>query len=211
MKRGVTIFALLTVLTAGARFAITPSASPLTPESVSNPKTAVAQQFASTTCSAFADQPGKDTGSGGELTAAVSRFLQGTPGPMKPTLSPLPKDLHFVVSTVPDPLHTLLNLQFDRTIDAIQQAAQDEGFTYDSSWLPWKARAADYSGRTDQANEDAEISRRELCPGLILFRQNMHRASTQRYNDTYTHGLFVFLVGEKPTTGINRVQWDNAL
>jgi hypothetical protein len=108
-------------------------------------------------------------------------------------------------------LHTLLNLQFDRTIDAIQQAAQDQGYTYDSSWLPWKVDAAEYFGLGDQNAENEDTARRELCPGLILFRQSMHRSAAQRYDDTYTHGLFVFLVGEKPTTGINRIQWDNAL
>ncbi len=212
MKRGMAIFALLTVLTAGARFAVNPSGSQMTTTTVAaTGGVSAALQSGGTSCSAFAAQPSKDSESSGELIAIVSRFLQGTPGSIKPTLSPLPKDLHFVVATVPDPLHTLLNLQFDRTIDAIQQAAQDEGFTYDSSWLPWKAQAADYSGRQDQSKEDEEISRRELCPGLILFRRSMHRSSAPRYDDTYTRGLFVFVVGEKPTTGINRAQWENTL
>ena len=43
-----------------------------------------------------------------------------------------------MVVTVPDPVHTHLSLQFDRTLEALQQALQDEKFTYDSSWLPWK-------------------------------------------------------------------------
>jgi hypothetical protein len=207
------IFALLTILTAGARFAATPSASPLTTAIGSTPAAAPAAiQSVGTSCSAFAEQPqGNGSASQGELVALVRQFLQGAPGSTKPALSPLPKGITFLVATVPDPLHTLLNLQFDRTIDAIQQAAQDEGFTYDSSWLPWKAQAADYSGRVDQTEEDKDLLQRELCPGLILFRQSMHRSSAQHYDETYTNGLFVFLVGEKPTTGINRIQWDNAL
>jgi hypothetical protein len=213
MKRGVSIFALLTILTAGARLAITPTASTTaTTYSGTVGYEPPAPKASDTSCSAFAEQQGgKDPASQGELTTLVRQYLQVSPQKASPELGLLPKDIRFIVATVPDPLHTLLNLQFDRMIDAVQQAAQDEGYTYDSSWLPWKAQAADYSGRADQNAEDLDTSRRELCPGLILFRQSMHRSTSQRYDDTYTHGLFVFLVGEKPTTGINRIQWDNAL
>ena len=170
------------------------------------------RQSGTTTCAAFADQQiGNAPASQGELTVLVGQFLRGASDETKPESGPLPKDIRILVATVPDPLHTLLNLPFDRTIDAIQQAAQDQGYTYDSSWLPWKAEATEYSGRSDQNADNEVTSQRELCPGLILFRQSMHRSTAQRYDDTYSHGLFVFLVGEKPTTGINRVQWDNAL
>jgi hypothetical protein len=46
--------------------------------------------------------------------------------------------MKFVIAAVPDPLHTHLALPPDRFAETIQQAAQDEGFTYDSSWLPWE-------------------------------------------------------------------------
>jgi len=44
---------------------------------------------------------------------------------------------NFVIATVPDPVSTHLPLLFDRTIEVIQQAAQDDGYSYDSSWFPW--------------------------------------------------------------------------
>jgi hypothetical protein len=213
MKRGVGTFILMAALTAGSRLAVTPAAPPAT-TSPNNPHSVSPEgpQFAGTVCSAFVDRKGgRASASPGALAALVRQFLSGATEQTKPESSLLPKDIHILVATVPDPLHTLLNLQFDRTIDAIQQAAQDQGYTYDSSWLPWKADAAEYTGLSDQNAENEDTSQRELCPGLILFRQSMHRSAAQRYDDTYTHGLFVFLVGEKPTTGINRVQWDNAL
>jgi hypothetical protein len=213
MKRYVGTFVLMAVLAAGSRLAVTPAAPP--PATSSNNPHGVSPagpQFVGTVCSAFADrQGGKASASPGELAALVRQFLNEAAEPTKPESGLLPKDIHILVATVGDPLHTLLNLQFDRTIDAIQQAAQDQGYTYDSSWLPWKADAAEYSGLSDQNAENEDTSQRELCPGLILFRQSVHRSAAQRYDDPYTHGLFVFLVGEKPTTGINRIQWDNAL
>jgi hypothetical protein len=213
MKRVVGTLVLMAALAAGSRLAVTPAA-PSTAASSSSVHSApsAGPQPAATVCSAFDDEPaGRPPAFQGELTVLVRQFLRGATEQTKPESGLLPKDIHILVATVPDPLHTLLNLQFDRTIDAIQQAAQDQGYTYDSSWLPWKAEGAEYSGLSDQNAESEDTARRELCPGLILFRQSMHRSAAQRYDDTYTHGLFVFLVGERPTTGINRVQWDNAL
>jgi hypothetical protein len=213
MKREVGTFILMAALAAGSRLAVTPAAPPAPTRSNNlHGVSPEGPQFAGAVCSAFADrQGGNASASPGELAGLVSRFLRGSTDPTKPESGMLPKDIHILVATVPDPLHTLLNLQFDRTIDAIEQAAQDQGYNYDSSWLPWKADAAEYSSLSDQVAENEDTSQRELCPGLILFRQSTHRSAAQRYDDTYTHGLFVFLVGEKPTTGINRIQWDNAL
>jgi len=213
VKRGVSTFVLMAALAAGSRLAFSPAVPPAAASSSSTQAVPPeGNQSGATACSAFAEQPtGEASASRGELAVLVRQFLRGATDQTKAESGLLPKDIRIVVATVPDPLHTHLNLQFDRTIDAIQQAAQDQGYTYDSSWLPWKAEAAEYSGRSDQNAENEDTSQRELCPGLILFRQSMHRSTAQRYDDTYSHGLFVFLVGEEPTTGINRVQWDNAL
>ena len=47
------------------------------------------------------------------------------------------KGLEFVIATVPNPTLTHLPLMFDRLIEIMQQAAQDNQYSYDSSWLPW--------------------------------------------------------------------------
>jgi hypothetical protein len=213
MNRGIGIFAVLTILALGARTAVTPATSATAKSySVVPDYTPKAPQPGTTACSEFADSgEGGNSASQGAVATLVGQYLHGTSGQNNATANSLPQGIHFIVATVPDPLHTLLNLQFDRTIEAIQQAAQDEGFTYDSSWLPWKAHATEYSSRTDQIAEDKETYQRELCPGLILFRKSRRLPTIGTYDDTYTHGLFVFLVGEKPTTGINRIQWNNAL
>src|SRR6202044_93314 len=43
----------------------------------------------------------------------------------------------FVIATVPNPISTHLPLSFDRSLEIIQQAAQDNRYQYESSWLPW--------------------------------------------------------------------------
>jgi len=217
MKRGMGVFALLAVLVAGARLAVAPP-SPKTGKSAGSllEYAPLSLQVADTSCSEFFDQrDAKGSFSQGEISTLVDQYLRGIPGQAKPESgSPsgtLPAGIHFIVATVPDPLHTHLNLQFDRTTEAIQQAAQDERYTYDSSWLPWKQRAAEYSSRNDEIAEEKDIVRREKCPGLVLFRKSIEKPSTQRYDATYTDGLFLFIVSEKPTTGIDRIQWNNAL
>src|ERR1700739_1342414 len=225
MKRGMGIFALLAVLVAGARLAAPPSKTG---------STAVADlphlpnniQLTDTGCSAFSDvRDTKGVVTHGAILTLVDQYLYGNSDHPNSTSGSqawrLPPHIQFIVATLPDPLHTHLNLQFDRTIEAIQQAAQDEGYTYDSSWLPWKQSAEGYSSRSDEIEEEKETLRRENCPGPILFRKSPQLPGTQQpsienlsrelYNLPYYEGLFVFLVGEKPTTGLNRIQWDNAL
>lgn len=213
MKRGMGVFALLAMLVAGARVGVTPPPSKTNNgASIVSETVAVSIEVAGPNCSAFSDA---GTAGAGEIATLVDQYLYGITGPEKPeataSLGTLPAGIEFIVATVPDPLHTHLNLLFDRTIEAIQQAAQDEKYTYDSSWLPWKQRAAAYSSRDDEIKERNDIARRERCPGLILFRMSIGKSSRQMYDNPYNQGLFLFLVGEKPTTGIDRIQWNNAL
>jgi hypothetical protein len=49
-----------------------------------------------------------------------------------------------IIATVPDPVHTHLALAFDRTIDAILQAASDGDYVSSYYWLPWKNRATGF-------------------------------------------------------------------
>src|SRR5215469_9272880 len=223
MKRGMGIFALLAVLVTGARLAAPPSKAGSS--AVADlPHLQNSIQLTDTGCPAFSDvkdEEGRVTH--GAIATLVDEYLYGNSGNPKLTHASesqrLPSSIQFMVLTLPDPLHTHLNLQFDRTIEAVQQAAQDEGYTYDSSWLPWKQRAEEYSSRSDELEEEKEILRRENCPGLILFRRSTplpgEQPSTENpldvYSLPYEEGFFVFLVGEKPTTGLNRIQWDNTL
>jgi hypothetical protein len=224
MKRGMGFFALLAVLVAGTRLASPPSK---TANSAADnlQHLPISIELTDTDCPAFVDvRDAKGLVARGSIKTLVGQYLYGSSGnpKLRSGSQPqrLPPHLQFMVATMPDPLHTHLNLQFDRTIEAIQQAAQDEEYTYDSSWLPWKQSAEEYSSRSDEMDEEKDTLQRENCPGLVLFRKSTRlsaaqpsteKPSQELYNLPYEEGLFVFLVAEKPTTGINRIQWDNAL
>ena len=109
----------------------------------------------------------------------------------------------FVIATFPDPLHTHFSLLFDRFVEAIQEGAQDEGYEYDSSWLPWETEDPSLALLADQDEADDRKTKREDQPGILLFRNA---------NDVpYKKALIVFIVGEEPTRGIHRMQFENAV
>jgi hypothetical protein len=113
--------------------------------------------------------------------------------------------LRFVIATLPDPLHTHLALLFDQFAAAIQDAAQDEQYDFDSSWLPWDDEAESYTLLVDQEIADSRKDEREKQPGILLFR---NAAPPQEKRD---EGLVVFVVGEEATHGIHNGQFQNAL
>src|SRR5215475_6877543 len=78
----------------------------------------------------------------------------------------------FLIAILPDPVHTHLALYFDRSIEALQQAAQRCGYVFDSAILPW-----DRTPLTDNSDPDKRrvaLEERKLTenkPGLLIFRQ----------------------------------------
>jgi hypothetical protein len=102
---------------------------------------------------------------------------------------------------------------FDRMAEVIQQAAQDEGYSYEASWLPWDDKDDKH---VRLADEDQADDRKELVeeqPGILVFRNNSPK-DTSEANDPlapYRDGLIVFVVGEDPTRGIHTDQFTNAL
>ncbi len=115
----------------------------------------------------------------------------------------------FIIATVPDPLHTHFSLLFDRFVEAIQQGAQDEGYQYDSSWLPWETEEPSLTLLGDQDEADDRKKQREDQPGVLLFRAAARNRQSAR--KPYQTGLFVFIVGEDSTDGIHRKQFENAV
>jgi hypothetical protein len=66
-----------------------------------------------------------------------------------------PQDMDFAIATAPNPISTHLPMLFDRVIEIIQQAAQDNNYVYDSSWLPWN-EVKEYQRLSDEvAAQDA--------------------------------------------------------
>ncbi len=124
-----------------------------------------------------------------------------------------PKDVdfrpNFIIATLPDPLHTHFALLFDRFVEAIQEGGQDEGYEYDSSWLPWETEEPSLVRLSDQDEAEDRKENREDQPGVILFR----KAGPTNHSPQapYQEGLIVFVVGEEPTGGIHRAQFNNAV
>ena len=116
-----------------------------------------------------------------------------------------PRPGNFIIALAPDPLHTHLALLFDRTVDALEEAVQDEGYNFDRALMPWDLKvhpeSDDYESRVE-----AEWYRegREDEPGLIAFR----RTGT---DEDHSQPLFVLLVAETPTAGVHEKQFANAI
>jgi hypothetical protein len=106
----------------------------------------------------------------------------------------------FVIATVPDPATTHLRVEFDRAIDGIKDAAADQNFLLRRYWFPWPAeRPKQFSDRASQEGAEKELRLKRRFPGFLLF-ENGSRQS-----------LIVLLVGESPTDGIHRQQFDTAI
>jgi len=114
----------------------------------------------------------------------------------------------FMVASVPDPEITHLALYVDRALESIAWAAADSGYVLESYWMPWN---------TDSANELPmlrdrkqlrldDISRREK-PGLLVFRP---KNGITRGNGGFDI-LAIFVAGETPTSGVNRIAFQKAL
>jgi hypothetical protein len=117
-----------------------------------------------------------------------------------------PEDVVFAIATAPNPISTHLPMQFDRVIEIVEQAAQDNNYTYDSSWLPWNA-GREYARYPDeQAYEDSQ-SETKRQPGILVFRKPLGASEEAPYKG----GLVVFVVAELPTGGIDQEQFGNAL
>jgi len=117
------------------------------------------------------------------------------------------KHAHFLIATVPDPVHSHLSLLFDRQVAAIQQAVQQAGYLFSRAYLPWDyvqhPEDTDYRVRLGLQDYQGE---REKYPGVLLF--HFAEASGEK---TGPLPLFVFLVGETPTGGVNKDQFSNAI
>ncbi|WP_419806873.1 hypothetical protein [Terriglobus sp.] len=147
-------------------------------------------------------------------------------------------DVTTMVAVVPDPVHSGLALEFDRTMDAILLAAADNHYLSSRYWLPWQQHrgtgAKDEEGAANSSPAAGEQSR-ERQPGLIVLRyapdaaewpsdeassnngQNSdtnQTASNLRKNfawNAYGRVIYLFLVAETPALGVNGEQLQNAL
>ncbi|HEX6773531.1 MAG TPA: hypothetical protein VF126_15975 [Acidobacteriaceae bacterium] len=115
----------------------------------------------------------------------------------------LPEDVsvsteaHAVIATVPDPVHSHLELDFDRTLNSLISAAADNGYLASYAWLPWKMPSREPGTQEPASNRTDE-------PGLLIF----DRRTTSGKKSVV---LYMFLVGEVPGDGVNGEQMKKAL
>jgi len=146
-------------------------------------------------------------------------------------LSSKTSQLKFVIAILPDPAHTHLPVLFDQFAVAIQEAAQDEEYDFDGSWLPWDDEETPYALLADEKAANLEKENKENQPGVILFRKAMDcpekpgkqqlackevwsapaKKDEDALSNSYREGLVVFVVGEEATHGIHKEQFRNAL
>src|SRR5271168_4968591 len=119
MKRGMGVFALFAVLVAGARFAVTPSPSKTGSGAGSLLEPVPSRlELVDASCSEFSDTGDTNRSAApGKVATLVDQYLHGVPGQAQPESASLsgklPAGIRFMIATLPDPLHTHLNLQFD--------------------------------------------------------------------------------------------------
>ena len=159
----------------------------------------------------------------GEIARLIDRFFIGSAEQAAPYSGQLPAGIRLMIATVPDPRHTHLSLQFDRTLEAIQQAAQDERYTYDSSWLPWKTERIEYCSLADRNAEMKEARGTGSLPGADAVPEKhvggarrptarMRReARRDRAMLRINAGCLSLWSAKIRPPGLNRMQWDNAL
>jgi hypothetical protein len=119
--------------------------------------------------------------------------------------------LKVLIATVPDPELTHMALSFDRYIESITWAVEDgdgdeERYTLDGFWFPWRVNDKEETDPEKRKAAQADQEKRLAKPGLLLFR----RRADPNQLDLSNRLLLVFLVGETPTSGINRVAFHNA-
>jgi hypothetical protein len=143
-----------------------------------------------------------------EIVAPNSCYPRERPPVPSQTLLGKATQLRFVIATLPDPLHTHFPLIFDRSAEAIQEAAQDDQYVYDSSWMPWETEQASYARIDDQDKAEKRTEEQEDQPGILLFRKSLRGTGPDK---PFESGLAVLIVGEEPTGGIHRRQFENAV
>src|SRR5713101_3382926 len=119
----------------------------------------------------------------------------------------------FLIAMVPDPVNTPLALVFDRTIESLQAAMQDSGYSYVGHYLPWRQTSRDDSESEKSESDRAPRDRRESQPGVLLCRE-ADPAVLHKQGDCpalYEKRLGVLLVAETPPGGVNRKEFANAM
>jgi hypothetical protein len=105
--------------------------------------------------------------------------------------------VRFLVATLPDPISSHLQHDFDTGLEAIEAAVAEAGYARDRFYFPWDA-PSDLSRAPDERKSENDATTK---PGLILFR------GAEDTNEL----LILFIVGEVPTSGVSKLALSSAL
>jgi hypothetical protein len=131
-------------------------------------------------------------------------------------------EIRAIIATVPDPIHSHLAMDFDRTVDTLLLAASGNGYHLGSYyWLPWRRRAnassKSESGKSaaESAEQEERDKIRELQPGLIILRYAPDAKEWEKDREGFSRNayhrvIYLFLVAETPVLGVNGFQLQNA-
>src|ERR1700687_4324227 len=123
-----------------------------------------------------------------------------------PTLCSSPP-ADYIIAIIPDPVHTRLALYFDRLVEAVQQGLQDGGYQFVRAVIPWDHRTHSepplFESRLVAEAYEAEEAK---LPGLMGFRTiaDPRSGAASQY-------LLVLIVGESPTAGVVKAQFQSAV
>jgi hypothetical protein len=120
-------------------------------------------------------------------------------------------EIHAILATIPDPIHSHLALEFDRSIDAILQAAADNHYLASSYWLPWRGPSAPFTVTQPAATDKAAERKRMEQPGLIILKYSPAIDEKDAAATSFYRVIYLFLVGESPALGMDGKQLHNAL
>lgn len=117
-----------------------------------------------------------------------------------------------IIATVPDPVHTHLSLIFDRAADAMLQAAADNGYVSSHYWLPWKTPSAGLRASAEGSGdaEPGHDPERERQPGLIILKRVPSDDARAAVPAAFYDAIYLFIVAESPTLGVNGFQLQSA-
>src|SRR5579863_9767466 len=218
MKRGGMFFAAFLLISGVLRITGPGSASPAQQEKEASqktknekteksaPKVPYLEEFAGK-IKDFYGLKETETGSGADLPSYFKPLHNSTEPAGHGTAQ-------FVIALLPDPVHTRLGLFFDRSAEALQQAAQMKHYVFDRAIMPWdRTQRTEASDLKTRQEDRAEQEQRESYPGLMIFRSSEEpaTASSPQSAAPSKGPLFVLVVGETPTAGLNKMQFRNAL
>jgi hypothetical protein len=127
------------------------------------------------------------------LACAQPSLPEGTPAGMDTVHSQV------ILATVPDPLQSSEDLEFDRDIEALLEAASTAGYDFELMVSPWRVTDLDQPKGLKEAR-DTDFYRRIYGdePGAMLFRRRAEGQQTSKEDL-----LLMILVPESPTYGLN--------